>query len=134
MPTEYQIVKESDKKIPIHYYGDTIRKLFFTSSFIMLFFLPFFTSYIPISIRVSLLIVLALSIFSGLTSPKVFIVAVVDVLISIFGVFLFGYYAVDAYLIYSPVSMFFWVNQILAILFLTSLYFSIKTFRGFVSR
>lgn len=134
MPVEYQITKESDKKIPIHYYGDTIRKLFFAAAFIMLFFLPFFTSYIPVSIRASLLIVLALSIFSGLTSPKVFFVAIADVLISIFGVFLFGYYAVDAYLSYSPVSMFFWVNQILAILFLTSLYFSIKTFRGFVSR
>ncbi|MBI5044887.1 MAG: hypothetical protein HZC02_03105 [Candidatus Levybacteria bacterium] len=134
MAVEYQVSKDSNKKIPVHYYGDTIRKLFFAAAFIMLFFLPFFTGYIPVSIRASLLIVLALSIFSGLTSPRVFFVSVIDVVISVFGVFLFGYYAVDAYMQYSVSSMFFWVNQILSIIFLVSLYFSIKTFRGFISR
>ena len=116
----------------LHYYGDTIRKLFFSSAFIMLFFMPFFNSYIPVTIRQGLLVVLALSIFSGLTNPKLLWIAVLDLLISIGGVFIFGYYAVDSYLRYSVADMYFWVTQTLSVLFLASLYFSIKTVRGFL--
>ena len=115
-----------------HYYGDIIRKLFFTSAFIMLLFMPFFNSYIPVTIQQGLFIVLALSIFSGLTNPKLLWVAVINIVIAASGVFIFGYYAVDSYLLYTITNIYFWVNQILAILFLLSLYFSIKTVRGFL--
>ena len=115
-----------------HYYGDTIRKLFFASAFLMLFFMPFFTEYIPVTVRQGLLVVLAVSIFSGLTNPTLFWIAVMDLLISIGGVFIFGYYAADSYLRYSINDFYFWINQILSVLFLASLYFSIKTVRGFL--
>lgn len=115
-----------------HYYGDTIRKLFFAAAFLMLFFIPFFTDYIPVTVRQGLLVVLAVSIFSGLTNPTLFWVAVMDLLISIGGVFIFGYYAADSYLRYSISDFYFWINQVLSVLFLASLYFSIKTVRGFL--
>jgi hypothetical protein len=115
-----------------HYYGDTIRKLFFAAAFVMLFFMPFFNTYIPLSIRQGLLVILALSLFSGLTNPKLMWIAVMDMIISAVSVFIFGYYAVDAYLQYTAKDLYFWVNHILAVLFLVSLYFSIKTVRGFL--
>ena len=52
-----------------HYYGDTIRKLFFCLSFLNAFLYAFFTEYIPVTVRQGLLVVLAVSIFSGLTNP-----------------------------------------------------------------
>lgn len=115
-----------------HYYGDTIRKLFFAAAFVMLFFMPFFNNYIPLTIRQGLLVILALSLFSGLTNPKLMWIAVMDMIISAVSVFIFGYYAVDAYLQYTVKDLYFWVNHILAVLFLVSLYFSIKTVRGFL--
>lgn len=117
-----------------HYYGDTIRKFFFASAFIMLFLMPFFTDYIPTTVRQGLLVILGISIFSGLTNPRLFWVAVIDGVISVLGVFIFGYYSVDSYLRYTAQDPFFWANELLAMMFLASLYFSIKTIRGFLVR
>ncbi|HVZ58588.1 MAG TPA: hypothetical protein VG935_02445 [Patescibacteria group bacterium] len=125
------IIDEGTPKVP-HYYGDTIRKLFFASAFVMLFFMPFFTNYIPVSIKEGLFIVLGISIFSGLTNPRLFWVAVSESIISLLCVFVFGYYAVDAYQKYTSSNLYFWVNELQALLFLASLYFSIKTVRGFL--
>lgn len=115
-----------------HYYGDTIRKYFFAAAFIMLFLMPFFTDYIPTTVRDGLLVILGISIFSGLTNPRLFWVAVIDGIISVLGVFIFGYYSVDSYLRYTAQDPFFWANELLAMMFLASLYFSIKTIRGFL--
>lgn len=115
-----------------HYYGDTIRKFFFAAAFIMLFLMPFFTDYIPTTVRQGLLVILGLSVFSGLTNPRLLLVAIMDGIISFVCVFVFGYYSVDAYLRYTSSSPYFWANQLLAMIFLASLYFSIKTVRGFL--
>lgn len=98
----------------------------------MLVGLPFLTDYIPVTYWVSLLIILGLSIFSGLTNPKVFTLATIDMCIAIGALFMFGYYAIDAYTRYGAGNVYFWMNQILGLLFLVSLYYSVKTFRGFL--
>lgn len=115
-----------------HYYGDMVRKLFLIAACAMLFTLPFFTTYIPVTIWTALLIILGLSIFSGLTNPKVFILAILDMVIAIVALLLFGYNAIDAYLRYGITEMYFWLNEVLGLLFLISLYLSVKTVRGFV--
>lgn len=135
MKTIYDVQKLLQRKSPVrHYYGDIVRKLFLTTAVIMLFMLPFFTNDIPISVHVALVIVLALSIFAGVTNPKELWVSLLNVIMSTVGVVLIGYYAIDAYTKYSLLSLYFWINQLLALLFLFALYYSTKTFRGFLLR
>lgn len=128
---DLQIRIEKKLALTAHYYGDTVRKLFLFAAIIMLFFLPFLTTYIQIPVFMSLLIILSLGIFSGLTNPKIVLIAALDTVIAIGGVLTFGHFAVEAYSFYSLDSLYFWVNQVLAAIFLVSLYYSTKTIRGF---
>jgi len=115
---------------PHHYYGDIVRRLFLVVAFFMLLTLPFFLEKIPLPYYLGIFSILLLIIFSGLTNPKQLWVSVFDGTISLLGVIIFGYYAIDAYLLYSVISLYFWVNQLFALIFLISLYYSIKTIRG----
>ncbi len=127
---------EQPQKVPApktpHYYGDDVRILFLIAAFLMLLTLPFFTAYIPVTIWTALLIILGLSLFSGLTNPKIFILAVMDMLIAIAALLYFGYYTIDAYSKYGIRELYFWLNEVLSFIFLMSVYFSVKTFRGFL--
>ena len=114
-----------------HYYGYILRILYLTSAILMLLLLPFLTDYIPVSTYLALIIVLALGIVAGATNPAQKWVAILDTIIALGGVFIFGYYAIDSYITYSIVNLYFWANQIQAVLFLFALYFSVKTVRGF---
>jgi hypothetical protein len=113
-----------------HYYGDIVRKLLLSVSILMLTLTPFYFGYIPLPYYIGLFIALFITILSGLTNPKIIWVSVFDFILSFFGTIIFGYYAVDAYLKYSPFNFYFWVNEIIAGIFLISLYYSIKTVRG----
>ena len=115
-----------------HYYGDIVRLLFLAGAVLMLFFLPFFSEIIPVSVPVALFTILALGIFAGVTNPRQLVIAVFDTIIATLAVVVFGYYAIDAYLKYTGVSLYFWANQVLAVDFLFALYYSTKTLRGFL--
>lgn len=115
-----------------HYYGDIVRLLFLLTGVLMLFLLPFFVYEIPVSIYTALLIVLILSIIAGLTNPKQMYFAFFDALIAAVGTGIMGYFAVQSYIMYSALNLYFWTNEILAVIFLIALYYSVKTVRGFL--
>jgi|SRR3989344_6923238 len=119
---------------PPHYYGDIVRKLFVLGGVVMLVTEPFFTDFLPVSVFVSLVIIVFLGIFAGLTSPRHRWVQIVNMLIAAVAVFVFEYYAIDIYLrmgLYGiKTGGFFWVNQALAVIFFAALYFGSKTLRG----
>ncbi|CAN5180016.1 hypothetical protein BH09PAT1_BH09PAT1_7200 [soil metagenome] len=129
---EEQIIEQKINSKNPHYYGDVVRICFLIAAGLMLFSLPFFTNYIPVTIWTALLIILGLSFFSGLTNPKVLTIAIMDMIIAIGGLLLFGKYAIDAYLQYGGGNLYFWLNESLSITFLFSIYFSVKTVRGFL--
>ena len=117
-----------------HYYGDAIRIIFIVAGVVMLVMLPFFSSLIQAPVILSIVAILALAIFGGFLNPKQLWIIIVNTIISIGAFAVFEYYAVSAYI--TPTSQlqltvkFFWVNQILALLFFISVYLSIKSLRG----
>lgn len=113
-----------------HYYGDTVRRIFLLGAFIMAVSLPFFWSLINLPIYASIFAILILDIAAGMTTPAKFWTGVLDLAGSALAVIVFEYYAVLAYGNLPEETYFFLVNQLLAVLFLVGLYYSVKTVRG----
>ena len=115
-----------------HYYGDIVRKLFFAAAILMLIGLPFFSDRLPISTIESLVVIVAIGFFAGLTNPVDPFPAVINTLASVAGVVIFEYYAVLAYQLNSASDPLFLADQALAIIFLFALYYGTKTLRAMV--
>ena len=132
---EYAL-QEGEKVIGIkkHYNGDIVRRIILSASLVIIVLTPFFIEYIPLPFFLGLAFALLLNIFSGLTNPKVVWTSVFDLVLGFVGTLVFGYFAIDAYLQHSVLSLYFWINEMLAGIFFISLYFSIKTVRGFYIR
>ena len=117
-----------------HYYGKLIRFIFLISGVIMLVGFPFFGNLISLPAYISLFGIIALVLLGGLISPISKFVFIISSIIPIPAFVLFEYYAFYAYQhlpASNPVNVaFFWVNQILAIMFFFATYFSIKTLRA----
>jgi len=117
-----------------HYYGDTVRTLFIIGGLIMLASYPFFSSFISAPISFSIIGCIALAVFGGLMNPKQRWIMILNTIISIGAFIIFEYSAVYAYLNLSPTLQihvtFFWVNQILSLLFFCAAYLATKTIRG----
>ncbi len=125
---------EKDTANISHYYGDTVRSIFIISGALMIVGLPFFSSIIPFPISLSIIAILVLGIFGGFQNPLQKWVIRANAYISVAGFLIFAYYAVHAYMSLSPdyrINVyFFWVNEVLALLFFLSVYLSIKSLRG----
>jgi hypothetical protein len=117
--------------LPIrHYYGDSVRKLFVAGALIMAAMLPFFSARVHEPVTLSIIGILVLSVAAGLTSPKQPLTALLDMLIALAAVVIFERYAVGLYSEGEGTSLFFLINQTLAVIFLSALYFATKTLRG----
>lgn len=119
----------------MHYYGDVIRRLFLVAGIIILITLPFFSALIPFPVVISAIGVLIIGFVAGMTSPRQSWVIILNLIVSIAGLILFEYYAVGAYYIQphtQETNLFFWTNEILALLFFFTLYYSGKTLRGHI--
>jgi hypothetical protein len=118
-----------------HYYGDITRRLFVAAGIIIITTLPFFSALIPFPITISAFGVLVIGFVAGMTSPRQSWVTILDALVAVTGLIIFEYYAVVAYHM-TPATrttnLFFWSNELLAVLFFFALYFSGKTLRGHV--
>lgn len=123
-----------NKELLEHYYGDKLRVLFVVSGLIMVVSYPFFSSLINAPLSLSILGGIVLAVFAGLTNPKLKSIMVLDMIVSIVACLSFQYYAIFAYHNLSAVeninTIFFWVNQLLAIVFFFAIYLSTKTLRG----
>lgn len=94
----------------------------------MLVALPFLQSSFSISVLAAIFAILAIGFFAGVLSPAHRMFMLLDTLIAAFAFIVFEYYAVIAY--NEPDSLFFAVNQVLALNFFTAFYYSTKTLRG----
>ena len=118
-----------------HYYGDTTRRLLLGAGMVMIITLPFFSALLPFPIMISSVGVLIIGFVAGMTSPRQHWVIVLDLLVSVAGLTLFQYYAVNAYYLQPQTqltSLFFWTNELLALMFFFALYYSSKTVRGHI--
>lgn len=123
---EFPKKKEPQPKKP-HYYGDMIRKIFLICGFIMLSTLPFLKENISAPIFYSLLLILILAFFAGMTNPKLRYIVVGDIFVSLVGFSIFAFSAISRF---DNFNLFIVTNLALAALFLYAFYLSIKTFRG----
>lgn len=123
--------KDLDIEKPLHYYGDIVRKLFLAGAVLMLLTLPFFNDLIAAPVAISILAVIVLGLIAGFVNPRELWVSILNTGIAAGAIFIFEYHAVDTYPIKSArYQILFWVDQVLALLFLIALYYSVKTLRG----
>ena len=116
----------------VHYYGDLVRKLFLGGAIVMVITLPFLNTLLPFSIFTSLIVIIALSFVAGITTPLERWAPLLNEITSVISVLVFEYYAVLYYNEYG-ISLIFIVNQVLALNFLTALYYSTKNLRGLIT-
>lgn len=128
----YKIEEGKVDNPPSHYYGDVVRRLFLAGAILMAITLPFILEFFPTPIHISLFGIIILGLVAGLISPQQKWVIIVNFLISLGAFAVFEYFAVITYMELSITSLFFWINQVLAVIFLISLYYASKTFRGVV--
>lgn len=113
----------------MHYYGDKVRIIYIIIALIILVMTPFFKDRIPTTEYFSVLGVMVLAVFAGLTNPKSRVIIIFDFLISIFSLLVFGFEALNSYN-NTYIDTFFVGNLVLAIISVFAIYYSSKTLRG----
>ncbi|OGF51742.1 hypothetical protein A3H04_02135 [Candidatus Giovannonibacteria bacterium RIFCSPLOWO2_12_FULL_43_11c] len=116
-----------------HYYGDIVRKLFVSGDAIMILTYPFFMDRIFFSTSISIFVIVSVGVIAGFLNPRQKWANILTFIISVVALSVFEYHAVTALSGENKNSfdLFFWINQILAIIFFFALYYSAKTIRGF---
>lgn len=123
--------KNFDQNEPLtHYYGDIVRGCFIATGCILLATILIDRRFLEFYLVLGTLGVLVMVILAGLTSPRTFWVLVSEAIIAGFGFITFEYLAVAAYVhaerLTDPVFV---LRQMLSILFLITLYYSVKSIR-----
>jgi|SRR3989344_355525 len=113
-----------------HYYGDIVRRLFFAAAVIIFLSLPFLAHQFPVTLLVSLFLVVLIGLFAGLTNPVKPVTIVIDLMVSIIAAFAFEYYAVVTFQANPKIDWIFTIYMALSIIFIVALYFSTKTVRA----
>ena len=111
------------KKIP--YFGKNVRGLFLTAAMIMLVFLPYVKQEINLPSFFLVVTILVVTFFAGFTNIKFWRIMLLDTIVSLIATAVFGYRAIENFA--RPLSLFEIINQTLAILFLISFYFAIRS-------
>jgi len=126
-----EALQTQTKKIP-HYYGDEVRGLLIAIAVISTIAIPIWKNFLPVSIAIQVGIIVILVILAGLTSPDKRWTMTLDAGAAAVGVTAFEATAV---IYYQDSSMIlFLVREVVALLFLSALYFSIKTLRGMATK
>ena len=117
---------------PFHYYGDNVRKLFVAGAIVMLVTLPVFEELLSVPTFYYILGMIVLGLVAGFTNPAQRWVVLLNLAISVFAIYFFESEAVSAFKSCGTGNWtwYFFTNQLLAIIFLASLYYSAKTERG----
>lgn len=113
-----------------HYYGDVTRRYMFLAGFVIMAAALLDSELRNLYILLGVFGVAVFTILAGLTSPQKRAVLFIDVMISAIMFPLFEYLAIVAYVqyenFYEPA---FFLRQLLAVIFLITLYYSTKTTR-----
>ncbi len=110
-----------------HYHGNTVRKLFLSAGILILVSLPLFPDLLPISPLVTITAVVILAIAAAITSYIQMWAMVVNSILSAVFLIAFEAYAL-AYK--DPGVLHFLIRQIIALIFLFALYYSVRTVRA----
>jgi len=94
---------------------------------------PFFSEKIFFSTTLSILVIVSIGAIAGFLSPRQKWASFLTFIISIGALSVFEYHAAMSISGENKnlFNLFFWTNQILAVIFFISLYYSAKTIRGF---
>jgi hypothetical protein len=125
-PLEY--VKEPRYPFVPHYHGDTVQILFLIGGVVILATLPFFKNLLPIGPGANTVLVVLIILGAAVINPFQKWIVAVNLLIATLAVLLFEYvaivgYGTDPFLLSA-------IRQILAVIFLFSLYYSARTLRA----
>ncbi|MBI4037585.1 hypothetical protein HY382_00895, partial [Candidatus Curtissbacteria bacterium] len=123
-----------EEKLTSHYYGDMVRVLFMLAAVVVILTTPLISSFLPINVFILIVFVLVLALIAGLTNPAQKWTVATDVGISLLGVAVFEYFAVSAFLNVGLFDPAFSITQLLAVIFLFTLYYSTKSLRGMYLR
>ena len=131
-PSSSMHLSSKDQQFP-HYYGHIVRRLFLGAGVIILITLATAKHVLPFGTSLSILMILVVSFFAGMTNPFQKWVIILDTCIALAALIIFEQHAVTGYV--SLVDPLFWVNQLLAVVFFFAFYFATKTLRSaFFSR
>jgi hypothetical protein len=111
-----------------HYYGDTVRILFLFGAVVLLVATGVYRDSFDMPIFMSSFGVILLVFLAGLTMYKQRLFTLADVLVSFASTIIFE--SLVLYGSHGRDTALFWIYQVLAINFLSALYFSVKTFRN----
>lgn len=125
------LIQETKPTIP-HYYGDTVRNLFLVAAAILMASAALDEALFAFYLFLGIFVLLALVILAGLTSPLKRFSILADAILSGALLIFFEYSALIGHtsIAHNGVDVAFMLRQILALIFLVALYFSIKTLRG----
>jgi hypothetical protein len=117
---------------PEHYYGDIVRRLFLAGAIVMVLAYPYFSPFLPQGPAFMMIAIVLLAVMAGSTNPKERWTAAVDSIVSLFAVVFFENHAIT--FVRTPLTWIFLTDQLLVLIFIIALYFSVKTFRGMLHR
>lgn len=113
-----------------HYYGNLVRKQLFFAAFVLMIAALVDRELQSLYLLFGLFGVVAFTVLAGLTSKDNRAVLVIEVLVSAVMFLIFEYFAMVAYGQYESFSDgSFFFRQLLAVIFLVTLYYSTKTTR-----
>ena len=123
-------IKKEENVVP-HYYGDAVRKYLLIAVFVLLYAALEDHELLNFYLSVGVIGTLLFVILAGLTSPLKRQYVIYDVVVSSIMFLIFEYLALHYFTIHHDFfDLVFFLRQLLAILFIAILYFSIKTLRG----
>lgn len=113
-----------------HYYGDIVRRLFIAVAVIMAVGLPLFMDKVPMPAFISILVILAIGFAAGLTNPKQTWTTIADFSMAILGLVFFEFLSIESYREENGMTLYFFYNQGITVLFFFALYYASKTLRA----
>jgi hypothetical protein len=115
-----------------HYYGNYVRQAMLTAAVLMLVGAPFYANPGTLSSELPFIITAAVVVvaLAALTNPKSRFIIMLSSVISGVGLILYEWWALNDYAIIS--SFAFVIRELIAVLFLVAMYFSLKTLRAMI--
>lgn len=111
-----------------HYYGDVVRRIFVVAAAVLLLLSPSLASASDMALPLAVLGAIVLASLAAITTPRKRSIMIIDAVVSAAGVFVSELFAIASW----NAEVWFWLalSQALAVSFLFSLYFSMKTVRA----
>ena len=122
------------QRASVHYHGDTLRGLFVIGAVVMIIGTSTGAN-LPLSTLGTVIFAVVLMVVAGATNPEQSWINWVNAVIAVVGAILFGNDAITHYRAVGTLfDMSYLYSEALALLFLVSIYFAIKTVRGMALR